>query len=147
MTVGEALEAARAAWLPRCSHDDVELARAIVHFDEPAPVPIAGLDGLKRRKLLLTCLLMRRPRTLLLDEPASGLLPAEIVELDAVIRGASARLDLAVAVVEHRLELLSSLADRVLVLDQGRQIAMGPPDAVFSDPGVRAAYFDEAPAG
>ena len=47
-------------------------------------------------------------------------------------------------VVEHRLELLTAIAERVAVLDEGRKIAEGPPAEVFDDPVVRAAYF-EAP--
>jgi branched-chain amino acid transport system ATP-binding protein len=144
LTIGEALEAARSAWRPRSARGDIDMARSVVGFDDDESVPVASLDVLKRRKLLLTCLLMRRPHVLLLDEPASGLLQEEIVELDGIIRNARTELGLAVVVVEHRLELLSSLADRVLVLDYGKQIALGPPDEVFNDPAVRAAYFDEA---
>jgi len=44
--------------------------------------------------------------------------------------------------VEHRLELLSAIADRVVVLDLGKLIAEGDPDKVFEDPRVRAAYFE-----
>ena len=47
-----------------------------------------------------------------------------------------------VIVVEHRLELLTAVAGRVAVLDEGAKIAEGPPDEVFNDPAVRAAYFE-----
>jgi ABC-type branched-subunit amino acid transport system ATPase component len=51
-------------------------------------------------------------------------------------------MDIGVMLVEHRLELLSAIADRAIVLDLGKLIAEGDPDAVFEDPRVRAAYFE-----
>jgi ABC-type branched-subunit amino acid transport system ATPase component len=108
---------------------------------------LAGsLEALNRRKLLLACLLMRRPRVMLMDEPAAGLINAEIDELDAIIRHLAREMRMAVLLVEHRLELLSAIADRVVVLDLGRLIAEGDPVAVFDDPRVRAAYFEVEPA-
>jgi len=51
-------------------------------------------------------------------------------------------MNVGVMLVEHRLELLSAIADRVVVLDLGKLIAEGDPDKVFEDPRVRAAYFE-----
>ena len=87
---------------------------------------------------------MRRPTVLMLDEPCSGLLTEEIDEIDGIIRSIRDETQAAVIVVEHRLELLTAIAERVAVLDEGRKIADGPPAEVFADPVVRAAYF-EAP--
>jgi ABC-type branched-subunit amino acid transport system ATPase component len=85
---------------------------------------------------------MRRPRVLLLDEPAAGLINSEIDELDSIIRFLAREMGMAVMLVEHRLELLSAIADRVVVLDLGKLIAQGDPERVFEDPRVRAAYFE-----
>jgi ABC-type branched-subunit amino acid transport system ATPase component len=104
------------------------------------------LEALNRRKLLLACLLMRRPRVVLMDEPAAGLINSEIDELDAIIRHLAREMNMAVMLVEHRLELLSAIADRVVVLDLGKLIAEGKPETVFEDPRVRAAYFEVAAA-
>jgi branched-chain amino acid transport system ATP-binding protein len=145
LTVGETLEAARAAWLGWRQRVDGRWACSLVRLEAPDERPARQLDALGRRKLLLACLLMHRPSVLLLDEPASGLLQAEITELDEIIRAVRDRLELAVVIVEHRLELLFGLAGRVLVLDEGRKIAEGPPAEVFADPVVRAAYFDAPP--
>ena len=101
---------------------------------------------MQRRKLLLACLLMRRPKVLLLDEPASGLIHAELEELDQVLRVLAHEMHIALLVVEHRLELLAALADEVVVLDLGRRIANGAPEHVFDHPDVRAAYFETADA-
>jgi branched-chain amino acid transport system ATP-binding protein len=145
LTVGETLMAARLAWSPKLAAADVEQARALARFETEDDRPSAVLDTLDRRKLLLACLLMRKPTVLMLDEPCSGLLREEIDEIDEVIRGIRDRTGAAVIVVEHRLELLTAIADRVAVLDEGRKIAEGPPREVFDDPAVRAAYF-EAPS-
>jgi branched-chain amino acid transport system ATP-binding protein len=144
LTVGEALDAARQAWSPKLGAEEVSRGRALAHLHAADERSSAELDTLDRRKLLLACLLMRRPRVLLLDEPCSGLLKEEIDEIDAVIRRIRDETGAAVMVVEHRLELLTAIADRVAVLDEGRKIAEGPPAEVFDDPAVRVAYF-EAP--
>ena len=86
---------------------------------------------------------MRRPRVLLLDEPASGLINSEIDELDLIIRRLVDEFSMAAVLIEHRLELLSAIADRTVVLDLGKVIATGSPRDVFNDPRVHAAYFEE----
>ena len=142
LTVAEVFKAARQAFPPMLTRYHAEWAAEKVGL-RVAPQVIAGsLDALNRRKLLLACLLMRRPRVMLMDEPAAGLINSEIDELDGIIRHLAREMDMAVMLVEHRLELLSAIADRVVVLDLGRIIAEGPPERAFDDPKVRAAYFE-----
>ena len=85
--------------------------------------PTVSLKTFKRRKLLLACLLMRRPKVLLMDEPAAGLINAEIDEIDQILRMLSKEMNIAVLIVEHRIELLETIADRVMVMDAGEIIA------------------------
>jgi ABC-type branched-subunit amino acid transport system ATPase component len=85
--------------------------------------------------------MMRRPRVLLMDEPASGLINTEIAELDLLLRKFADEYHLAIILIEHRLELLGAIADRVCVLDLGSMIAEGAPEDVFRDERVQAAYF------
>jgi ABC-type branched-subunit amino acid transport system ATPase component len=144
LTIGETLEAARIAWSPKVGPEAVGPARKLARFTAPDEARCGGLDTLDRRKLLLTCLLLREPKVLLLDEPCSGLMQDEIDEMDAIIREVTAETGMAVVVVEHRLELLRAVAETVAVMDAGKVIAEGPPAVVFDDPAVRAAYF-EAP--
>jgi ABC-type branched-subunit amino acid transport system ATPase component len=144
LTVGEVFRAARQAFSPFLTRFQVEQAAERVGL-RVSPSALAGsLDALNRRKLLLACLLLRRPRVMLLDEPAAGLINSEIDELDAIIRHLAHEMRISVMLVEHRLELLSAIADRVVILDLGRIIAEGPPEAAFDDPRVRAAYFETA---
>jgi branched-chain amino acid transport system ATP-binding protein len=108
---------------------------------------VAGLLGtLDRRKLLLACLLIRRPQLLLLDEPCSGLLADEIQAIDIIIRRIRDETRVAIVVVEHRLELLSAISDRVIVMDQGKVIVEGSAADAFADPAVQRAYFAIPPS-
>ena len=68
---------------------------------------------------------MRQPKVLLMDEPAAGLINAEIDEIDQILRMLSKEMNVAVLIVEHRIELLESIADRVIVMDAGEIIARG----------------------
>ena len=142
LTVAEVFRAARQAYPPYLTRFHAEWAAEQVGLRVPMSALAGSLETLNRRKLLLACLLMRRPRVMLLDEPAAGLINAEIDELDGVIRHFAREMKIGVMLVEHRLELLSAIADRAIVLDIGKLIAEGNPDAVFEDPRVRAAYFE-----
>ena len=75
--------AARQAYPPYLSRFHAEWAADKVGLRVPASTLAGSLDALNRRKLLLACLLMRRPRVVLMDEPAAGLINSEIDELDA----------------------------------------------------------------
>lgn len=142
LTVAETFRAARMAYLPFRSRHEAEWAARLVNLTVPWSRLAGSLDTFDRRKLLLACLLMRRPKVLLMDEPASGLINTEIDELDLLLRTLVDEYHLAVIVIEHRLELLEALADRVTVLNLGEVIAEGTPQGVFTDPAVRAAYFE-----
>lgn len=142
LTVAETLNAARKAYDPRPSRLKIEWAVEFTRMRVPMSAATASLETLERRKLMLACLLLRDPRIVLLDEPASGLTGSEIDEIDLIVRKLSQEYGVAVLLIEHRLELLSLVASRVLVLDVGTIIAEGPPESVFLQPQVRAAYFD-----
>ncbi|MEU5983263.1 ABC transporter ATP-binding protein [Streptomyces sp. NPDC047434] len=81
------------------------------------------------------------PRVLLLDEPASGTTAEERVRLAEVVRRTARTEGCAVLLVEHDVAFVMELCSRVVVLDLGRVLAEGPPDAVRADPAVRAAYL------
>ncbi len=147
LSVGEVFRAARQAFKPFLTAHDAEWAARQVWLTVPWSTPAVALGALDRRRLLLACLLMRRPKVLLMDEPAAGLINAEVDAIDAILRFAAQELGMAVLLVEHRLELLAALAHRVVVLDAGELIAEGKPEAVFDEPRVRAAYFEsESPS-
>ena len=143
MTVAEVFRAARFSHRPFLTRFDAEWGAHLAHFHVPWETLSGALDTFDRRKLLLACLLMRKPKVLLLDEPASGLINSEIDELDLIIRRLVDEYAIGAILIEHRLELLSAIADRTVVLDLGEVIATGTPKEVFNDPRVHAAYFEE----
>ena len=100
--------------------------------------------GLQRR-LEIARALASSPRLLLLDEPAAGLTNQEIAALDQMIRRIAA-LGISILLIEHHVELIMAVADRVTVLDYGQVIASDTPDAVQNDPRVVEAYFGTPPA-
>ena len=146
LTVAEVFKATRQAYRPYLTPDDSEWGAGLTAFRVPGATVAEQLDTLNRRKLLLSCLLMRRPALLLMDEPAAGLINSEIDELDEIMRVLAKELDIAIIVVEHRMELLETVADRVVVMDAGEAIAEGRLEDALTNPRVRAAYFDNVGA-
>ncbi|WP_010103443.1 ABC transporter ATP-binding protein [Verminephrobacter aporrectodeae] len=147
LTVGETFKAARQAYKPYLTRFDAEYGAEVVSFKVAPDVPTVKLDALDRRKLLLACLLMRRPKILLMDEPAAGLINSEVDEIDQHIRLLSKDMNISVIIVEHRIELLETIADRVMVMDAGETISEGSLAHVLSDPKVHAAYFENVVEG
>ena len=96
--------------------------------------------GLQKRVALARAL-VARPRLLLLDEPASGLSEGETEELAALVR--ELRGQMSVMLVEHHMDLVMAVCDRIVVLDFGRVIATGSPDDVRNDPAVLDAYLGQ----
>lgn len=112
-----------------------------VGLRERAQVPAGVLAHGEKRALELAMVLAGEPRVLLLDEPLAGAGPEEsrhIVALIATLRGAYA-----VLLIEHDMDAVFRLADRITVLVHGRVLASGSPAEVRRDPAVRAAYLGE----
>jgi branched-chain amino acid transport system ATP-binding protein len=94
-----------------------------------------------QKRVALARAIINDPTLLLLDEPASGLSSAEMDELRLLIRSLRARMS--VLLVEHHMDLVMSVCDRLVVLNFGRVIAGGSPDEVRANPEVTTAYLGE----
>ena len=112
-----------------------------VSLDHRAGVLAAHLSHGEKRALELAIALAMQPKLLLLDEPMAGTGPEESERLIVVLRRLKGRF--AMMLVEHDMNAVFALADRISVLTYGRILASGAPDAVRSDPAVIAAYLGE----
>lgn len=135
------------SWLTSSSRrnseiDDLaEQCVADVGLADRSHIMTGNLSHGERRQLEVAVALATRPRLLLLDEPAAGMSPAESHRFAELVH--SLPEDLTVVIIEHDLELVFRLADRVSVLHLGALIADGPADEVREDPTVQQAYLGE----
>jgi branched-chain amino acid transport system ATP-binding protein len=142
-----------ALWLPGVRREEArarESAYALLTrlgLDDVAAVEAGSLPLGAQKRLEIARALASEPRLLLLDEPAGGLNPTETQTLMAVIRRLRTETGLAIVVVEHDMDLVMGISDRVAVLDHGRKIAEGRPHEIATDAAVVEAYLgseDEA---
>jgi branched-chain amino acid transport system ATP-binding protein len=133
--------------LPRATGDERELrarARAILgelHIEQYGARYPLSLPYPIQKRVALARALVNQPVLLLLDEPASGLSEGEMDEFGQLVRQLRDRMS--VLLVEHHMDLVMSVSDRLVVLDFGRVIATGTPEAVKVDPAVTRAYLGE----
>ncbi|HZE36223.1 MAG TPA: ABC transporter ATP-binding protein [Candidatus Eisenbacteria bacterium] len=106
------------------------------------PAGVLAYGDLK--KLELAVALANRPEVLLLDEPTAGMAPAERGALMALTQRIARERSLTVLFTEHDMDVVFSVADRIMVLHQGRVIAEGRPDEVRADAQVQKVYLGEA---
>ena len=113
---------------------------------------IVGLDGVanelatslpygQQRRLEIVRALATHPKLLLLDEPAAGMNPQETEELGVFIKEIKDKFGLTVFMIEHHMNLVMGISDRIYVIDFGKQIAEGTPKEVRDNPAVIAAYL------
>jgi branched-chain amino acid transport system ATP-binding protein len=115
-----------------------------VGLGERAGTLVADLSHGERRQLEIAMALAARPRMLLLDEPMAGMGLDESARLVEILRALKG--DIAVMLIEHDIDAVFALADRISVLVYGRIIASGDPSAIRADVAVREAYLGEGPA-
>lgn len=113
----------------------------LLGLDDQATRPAGALSYAHQRRLAIARALALKPKFLLLDEPAAGMTPEEVADIEATLVSLRDHTGLGLLLVEHNMALVMGVCERLVVLDGGRVIAHGTPDAVRQDPSVRQAYL------
>ena len=148
MTIEEnlALAAGHGGWLSSISRKDRQAFRERLSLlgmglEDRMTQPVGLLSGGQRQALTLMMATYNPPKLLLLDEPAAGMNPQETIELTNFIRSVRDEFGLTIFLIEHHMNLVMDISDRIYVIDFGKQIAAGVPAEIQNDQRVIDAYL------
>lgn len=121
------------------SYEFLEFLNLHKHYNEKAK----NLPYGDQRRLEIARALATNPEVLLLDEPAAGMNPQETQELKSMIRQIRDKYNLSILLIEHDMNMVMTVSDRVYVMEYGKHIAEGTPEEVSRNPAVIKAYLGE----
>ncbi|MGZ5206290.1 MAG: ATP-binding cassette domain-containing protein, partial [Caldimonas sp.] len=127
----------------------LERARELVErvaLGDRADARASSLPHGDQRKLEVAMLIALEPSVYMFDEPTAGMSVDDVPVILDLIRGLKAEADKTILLVEHKMDVVRELADRIVVLHNGKLVADGEPEAVIASPIVQEAYLGIAPA-
>jgi branched-chain amino acid transport system ATP-binding protein len=130
----------RKAWI-----DEARRILESVRLDDKRDATAASLPHGDQRKLEVALLMALDPKVYVFDEPTAGMSVDEVPVVLDLIRGLKARRDRLILLVEHKMDVVRELADRIVVLHNGQLVADGEPAAVIASPVVQQAYLGIVP--
>ena len=116
---------------------------SVFHMEDLADAPAGSLPYGAQRRLEILRALATNPRVLLLDEPAAGMNPSETAELLPTLREIRDRFGVAIILIEHDMNLVMNICERIIVLNYGLIIAEGTPEEIRNNPMVIEAYLGQ----
>ena len=135
-----------AVWLDR--RETLARARELVErvrLAERADAPASSLPHGDQRKLEVAMLIALEPSVYMFDEPTAGMSTADVPVILDLVRGLKAERNKTILLVEHKMDVVRELADRIIVLHNGQLVADGEPAQVIASPIVQQAYLGLAP--
>ena len=126
----------RKAWI-----DEAQAILTQVRLADKAQAHASSLPHGDQRKLEVALLIALDPRVFMFDEPTAGMGVDEVPVILDLIRALKARRDATILLVEHKMDVVRELADRIIVLHNGQLVADGEPAAVIASPIVQQAYL------
>jgi branched-chain amino acid transport system ATP-binding protein len=133
-------------WLDRSTWiDEAQQILRSVRLDDKRDATAASLPHGDQRKLEVALLMALDPKVFMFDEPTAGMSVDEVPVILDLIRALKARRDRLILLVEHKMDVVSELADRIIVLHNGALVADGEPAAVIASPVVQQAYLGIVP--
>lgn len=124
-------------------HDEAMYYLQQVGLQDYADLPVSALSHGNKRKLEIAILMALDPRVLLFDEPTSGVGVDDVPVILDLIQNLKQQGDKLILLIEHKIEAIRALSDRIVVLNQGAVIADGLPQDVMSSAIVQQAYFGD----
>jgi len=128
----------------RGAHDERECIKEAIDFvglQGKENVIAANLNLFDKKMTLLAAALATKPKLLLLDEPIGGLSPTEVTESVALMKKINKELGLTIIIIEHLMKVLTEVSQRLMILNSGEKICIGPPKEVIKDKQVIEIYL------